>query len=131
MDIQTRTQLITVAATLGGVMFTLAANAYLERRRARDTRELESLRLASERAKWLRDERFKAYASLSIVGEDVLQFIRSQLPTLLKSDDMSRRGAIAGEWRALRIELRKAYNQVALFGEVDARAEALELWRTA
>jgi hypothetical protein len=31
----------------------------------------------------------------------------------------------------LRIELRKAYNQVALFGAEDARITALVLWRTA
>jgi hypothetical protein len=33
------TQLITVSATLAGVVLTLLANAFLERRRARDTRQ--------------------------------------------------------------------------------------------
>ncbi len=61
----TATQLITVGATLGGVILTLLANAYLERRRARDTRDLESMRFDSEHARWIRDERLKAYAGLS------------------------------------------------------------------
>ena len=66
-------------------------NAYLERRRAQDARELESLHLSSEHAKWLRDERLKAYLSLSIAGEEVLQFIRSELPVLVQPDGMNRR----------------------------------------
>ena len=55
MEAGTATQLITVAATLSGVVLTLIANAYLERRRARDARELESLHLSSEHAKCLAD----------------------------------------------------------------------------
>jgi hypothetical protein len=42
---------------VSGVVLTLVANAYLERRRGQDARELESLRLETEHAKWLRDER--------------------------------------------------------------------------
>jgi hypothetical protein len=131
MDAGTRTQLITVAATLGGVVLTLVANAYLERRRARDTRELESLRLASERDKWLRDERVRAYAGLSTAGEEVVQFIRSELPMLVDSTDAGQRDRAEARWSVLRTDLRKAYNQVALFGADDARAAALDLWRTA
>jgi len=131
MDAATQTQLITVGATLGGVVLTLAANAYIERRRARDIRELESMRFASERTKWLRDERVKAYAGLSLAGEEVLQFMRSQLPTILRSSDAAQHDEVEARWLFLRTELRKAYNQVALFGADDAQASALELWRTA
>jgi hypothetical protein len=126
MDAGTATQLITVAATLGGVVLTLFANAYLERRRAQDARELESLRLVSERSKWLRDERMKAYAALSTAGEEILHFFRSELPA--GPDGAS---AVAARWRSLRVELRKAYNQVALFGGDEARLAASELWRAA
>ena len=70
------TQLITVGATLAGVTLTLVANAHLEGRRARDTRELEALRLASEHAKWLRDQRVKAYADLSLARNGGNDFLR-------------------------------------------------------
>jgi hypothetical protein len=77
MGTEIGTQVVTVAGTLGGVVLTLAANAYLERRRSRETRDLESLRLAAERTRWLREERVKAYAGLSTACEEALQFIRS------------------------------------------------------
>src|SRR5271165_4738964 len=131
MDAGIATQLITVGATLAGVTLTLVANAHLEGRRARDTRELESLRLASEQAKWLRDQRVKAYADLSLAGEEVLQFIRSQMPMLTGPESAARRDVTEVRWIELRTELRKAYNQIALFGADDARAAALRLWRTA
>jgi hypothetical protein len=86
MATEIATQLITVGATLSGVVLTLVTNAYLEGRRARDARELESLHLASEHAKWLRDERQKAYAGLSLAAEEALQFIRSDMPTLIGPD---------------------------------------------
>jgi hypothetical protein len=100
MGSDTSTQLITVAATLSGVVLTLVANAYLERHRARDTRELERMRLASEQGRWLRDERMKAYAGLSIVGEDALQFIRSELPMLIDPRGAGRREEAEGRWRS-------------------------------
>lgn len=131
MDAGIATQLITVGATLAGVTLTLVANAHLEGRRARDTRELESLRLASEHAKWLRDQRVKAYADLSLASEEVLQFIRSQMPMLTGPESAARRDVTEVRWIELRTELRKAYNQIALFGADDARAAALRLWRTA
>jgi len=131
MEAGTETQLITVAATLSGVLLTLVTNAYLERLRARDSRELESVRVTSEHAKWLRDERLKAYAELSIAGEEVLQFIRSELPMLLEPNGAGQRQHAEAQWRMLRTALRKAYNQVALFGADNARAAALDLWRTA
>lgn len=81
MGTGTATQLITAGATLAGVVLTLLTTAFLERRRARDARILETLRMTSERAKWLRDQRQKAYAALSTAGEEVLQFFRSELPT--------------------------------------------------
>jgi len=112
-------------------MLTLAANAQLERGKARDARELESVRLASEHARWLRDERVKVYAGFSLAGEEVLQFIRWELPTLIGVEDAARRDAMQVRWAELRTELRKAYNQVALFGADTARAAALGLWRTA
>ncbi len=131
MDSGIATQLITVGAALGGVVLTLSTNAYLERRRVRDTRELESLRVASEHATWLRDERLKAYAGLSMAGEEVQQFVRYELPKLIGPDRAGKRDDTEARWNELRIELRKAYNYVALFGAEDARAAALHLWRTA
>ncbi|MFD7785386.1 hypothetical protein ACFV4Q_20160 [Streptomyces nojiriensis] len=131
MEFGTATQLITVGATLSGVVLTLLANAYLERHRARDTRELESLRINSEHSKWLREERTKAYAGLSLAGEEVLQFIRSEMPLLIGSDGVGRRADAEARWRELRTELRKAYNQVALFGADRARTAGLHMWRTA
>ena len=124
------TQVVTVAGTLGGVVLTLTANAYLERRRSRETRDLESLRLAAERTRWLRDERVRAYAGLSIAGEEVLQFIRSEL-LLIGLADAVRRDEAEVRWRELRTELRKAYNQVALFGTEPAQAAGQHMWRTA
>jgi hypothetical protein len=131
MDPGIATQLITVGATLGGVVLTLGTNAYLERRRVRDTRELESLRIASEHATWLRNERLKAYSGLSMAGEEVQQFVRYELPKLIEPDHAERRDDTEAHWHELRIELRKAYNHVALFGAEDVRAAALHLWRTA
>jgi len=125
------TQLITVSATLAGVVLTLLANAFLERRRARDTRWFESVRLASQRATWLRDERQKAYGGLSMAGEEALRFIRTELPTLVGSSDARRREDAEVRWRELHTELRKAYNQVELFGADEARATAVHIWRTA
>ena len=131
MDAGVATQLITVGATLGGVVLTLAASAYLENRRAREARELESLRLASEDARWLRDKRVEAYAGLSLAAEEVLQFMRTEMPTLTGSGGASRRDEINLRWAELRTGLRKAYNQVALFGAADARDSARQIWRTA
>jgi hypothetical protein len=125
------TQLITVGATLGGVVLTLATNAYLERRRLDDARELESLRLDSDQANWLRDERVKAYAGLSLACEEVLQFIRADLPRLAEPGRTGERAEVETRWRELRTELRKAYNQVALFGTDGARDAGLRIWRTA
>jgi hypothetical protein len=131
MDSGIATQLITVGATLSGVVLTLAANNYLEIRRARESRELESLHIASEDAKWLRDERVRAYAGLSLAAEEVLQFIRAELPMLIGSHGAGQREETEARWAALRTELRKAYNQVALFGAAESRAAALQVWRTA
>jgi hypothetical protein len=131
MDSGIATQLITVAATLSGVLLTLAANASLERRKARESRELETLRLATEHARWLRDERVKTYAAFSLAGEDALQFIRSEMPQLAGSAYTASHGEIRKRWAELRIEMRKAYNQVALFGSDDAREAALKVWRAA
>lgn len=125
------TQLITVGATLSGVVLTLVTNAFLETRRAREARALESMRLASERARWLRDERLKAYAGLSMAGEEVLQFIRSELQPLVEPNGGGKHDETGVRWRELRTELRKAYNQVALFGADAARSAGQHIWRTA
>lgn len=129
--VEATTQVITVVATLGGVVLTLLANAYLERRRARDTRELEVLRLAAEHASWLRDERLKAYAQLSIAGEEALQFIRSELPLLATSSGREQWAAAESRWRELRTAFRKAYNQVAIFSTDEVRTAAYQMWLTA
>jgi len=116
---------------LAGVVLTLVANAFLERRRARDTRWLETQRLKAQRATWLRDERQKAYGNLSIAGEEALWFIRTELPTLVGSTGLSRRADADSRWRDLQTDLRKAFNQVELFGTSDARAAAVHIWRAA
>lgn len=131
METGIATQVVTASATLAGVVLTLLANAFLERRRARDMRWLESLRFASQQATWLREERQKAYGSLSIAGEEALRFIRAELPTLVGSSDARRRDDVDARWGELRTELRKAYNQVELFGENEARAAAVRIWRIA
>lgn len=124
------TQLITVGATLGGVVLTLAANAYLQIRTARETRALESLRLTAEHSKWLRDQRVKAYGDLATVTEEVFQFIRMDLPESLDPSEADKRLSVEDKWRNLRIEFRKAYNMVALFGAKDARKASQRVWRT-
>ncbi|PRY45141.1 hypothetical protein [Umezawaea tangerina] len=124
------TQLITVGATLCGVALTLATNAYLDRRKARDAHRLEALKVAADHSKWLRDERVKAYAGLSLAGEEVLQFLRAEVPELLGSGGAGQATADA-RWRELRTALRKAYNQVSLFGAEGPRTTALEIWRAA
>ncbi|WP_367137626.1 MULTISPECIES: hypothetical protein [Streptomyces] len=124
-------QLITAGAALSGVVLSLLANAYLERRRARDAHALEAMRVDLDRAKWLREERVKAYGGLSLAAEEAQQFIRSELPLLLGPDGAGRRAAVEDRWRELRTDLRKAYDQVALFGGDQVRAEALSIWRLA
>ena len=121
------TQLITVGATLGGVVLTLIANAYLEGRRAREARELESLHLASEQARWLRDERLKAYAEFSLAGEEVLQFFRSEMVALAASKNAVKRRAVEARWVELRTALRKAYNLVELFEVAEVREIAQQV----
>lgn len=130
MDTGIATQLITVGATLSGVVLTLVANAYLQIRTARETRVLESLRVTTEHGKWLRDQRVKAYGDLATVTEEVLQFLRTDLPDSLGLSDADKHLAVEGEWRKLRIDFRKAYNLVALFGAEDARTAAQRVWRT-
>jgi hypothetical protein len=131
MDPATATQLITAGSTLAGVVLTLLTTAFLERRRARDTRELETLHLQSERAKWLREARQEAYAGLSMAGEEVLQFFRSELPAVIEASAPQRYDEVEARWRDLRTELRKAYNRVALFGAEEARTTGQEIWRAA
>jgi len=130
MELATTAQLITVASTLGGVALTLTANAYLERRRAKDTRELETLRAAAEQAKWLRDERLTAYAALSSAGEEALHFIQNELPPLIDTAGLDGVEEAQSRWRELRTELRKAFNRVELVGAPDAIATGREIWRT-
>jgi hypothetical protein len=131
METALATQLITAGSTLAGVVVTLLTTAFLERRRAQDTRALEGLRLASEHAKWLRDERQKAYTSLSAAGEEVHQFFRSELPLLVGAGGAGRREGAEARWHQLRTALRKCYNQVELLGTAEVRVGALEIWRTA
>lgn len=76
--------------------------------------------LRTEQPKWLRDERQKAYGSLSIAGEEALRFIRNDLVTLIESPDDALRAELDERWRATRMEFRKSFNQVALVGTEDA-----------
>jgi hypothetical protein len=84
-----------------------------ETRRAREAREMESLQVASEDARWLRDARVEAYAGFSVAAEEVLQFMRTEMPALTGPDGGRRRDEINVRWIELRTEFRKAYNQVA------------------
>jgi hypothetical protein len=131
MNATVATQLITVLATLAGALLSLVANAFLERRRARDARDLHSLQHESEHARWLRDERVQAYAAFALAVEGTLEFLRSEMPRLIGSQATAGRDDIARRWAELRTELRKAYNQVALFGADAAQSVALEAWRAA
>jgi hypothetical protein len=124
-------QLVTAGSTLAGVVLTLLANAYLEHRRGREAHRLESLRLSAEHSRWLRDERVRAYAEFSLAGEEALQFMRSELPLLAEPAGAGGRADAEARWRELRTNLRKAYNQVLLFGGAEPREAALAIWRTA
>ncbi|WP_326955485.1 hypothetical protein [Amycolatopsis sp. NBC_01286] len=126
MDSGTTTQLITVGATLGGVVLTLLTTTFVEGRKLKATQRTEALRRAADRATWLRDERVKAYAGLSTASEEAFQLIRAEFPELLKNRDV-----IEDRWRERRGELRKAYNQVELFGTDEPRRRGKELWKAA
>jgi hypothetical protein len=126
MDSGTTTQLITVGATLGGVVLTLLTNTFVESRKLKATQRVEAQKRATDRANWLRDERVKAYANLSTAGEEAFQLIRSEFGKLSPiSEDLQVR------WRERRSELRKAYNQVELFGADEPRRRGKELWKAA
>ncbi|WIY02784.1 hypothetical protein QRX60_02595 [Amycolatopsis mongoliensis] len=126
MDSGTTTQLITVGATLGGVVLTLLTTTLVESRKLKATRRAEAEKRAAEHAAWLRDERVKAYAGLSNASEEAFQLIRSEFFRLPEN-----RAEIEARWRERRNELRKAHNQVALFGTEEPRRRGKELWKVA
>lgn len=126
MDSGTTTQLITVGATLGGVVLTLLTNTFVEGRKLKATRHAEAQKRAADHADWLRDERVKAYASLSTASEEAFQLIRSEFIKL-----PGNREELEPRWRERRTELRKAHNQVALFGTDEPRQRGKELWKAA
>jgi hypothetical protein len=126
MDAGTTTQLITVGATLGGVVLTLVTNAFVESRKLTATQRVEAQKRAADRANWLRDERVKAYAGLSTAGEEAFQLIRMEF-----SGPVANRAETEALWRNRRSELRKAYNQVELFGADEPRRRGKELWKAA
>lgn len=126
MDSGTTTQLITVGATLGGVVLTLLTTTLVEARKLKATQRAETRKLAAEHASWLRDERVKAYAVLSNAGEEAFQLIRSEFFELPKN-----RVDVEARWRERRNELRKAHNQVALFGTEEPRRRGKDLWKVA
>jgi hypothetical protein len=126
MDSGTTTQLITVCATLGGVVLTLLTNTFVEGRKLKATQRAEAQKRAADHANWLRDERVKAYAGLSTASEEAFQLVRSEF-IKLPAD----REQIETRWRERRTELRKAHNQVALFGTEEPRKRGKELWKAA
>ncbi|MET8845460.1 hypothetical protein [Amycolatopsis sp. NPDC004625] len=126
MDSGTTTQLITVGATLGGVVLTLLTNTFVEARKLKATQRAEAQKRVADHAAWLRDERVKAYASLSTASEEAFQLIRAEFIKLPKE-----RLEIETRWRERRSELRKAHNQVALFGTEEPRQRGKELWKAA
>ncbi|MEU8634969.1 hypothetical protein AB0C38_22555 [Amycolatopsis sp. NPDC048633] len=126
MDSGTTTQLITVGATLGGVLLTLLTTTLVEGRKLKATQRAEERKRAAEHATWLRDERVKAYAGLSNAGEEAFQLIRSEFVKLPENRD-----EVEARWRERRNDLRKAHNQVALFGTGEPRRRGKELWKVA
>ncbi|WP_410591328.1 hypothetical protein [Amycolatopsis sp. lyj-23] len=126
MDSGTTTQLITVGATLGGVVLTQLSNTFVEGRKLKATQRAEVQKRAADHANWLRDERVKAYASLSTASEEAFQLVRAEFPRLPEG-----RAEIEARWRERRSELRKAHNQVALFGTDEPRQRGKELWKAA
>ncbi|MEV4056490.1 hypothetical protein AB0J55_35245 [Amycolatopsis sp. NPDC049688] len=126
MDSGTTTQLITVGATLGGVVLTLLTNTFVEGRKLKATQRAEAQKRAADHANWLRDERVKAYAGLSTASEEAFQLVRAEFIKLPED-----RKAIEARWRERRTELRKAHNQVALFGTEEPRQRGKELWKAA
>jgi hypothetical protein len=126
MDSGTTTQLITVCATLGGVVLTLLTNTFVEGRKLKATQRAEAQKRAADHANWLRDERVKAYAGLSTASEEAFQLVRSEFIKLPAG-----REQIETRWRERRTELRKAHNQVALFGTEEPRTRGKELWKAA
>ncbi|WP_103350390.1 hypothetical protein [Amycolatopsis sp. CA-128772] len=126
MDSGTSTQLITVGATLGGVVLTLLTTTFVEGRKLKATQRAEAQKRAADHANWLRDERVKAYAGLSTASEEAFQLVRSEFIRLPKD-----RPEIEARWRERRSELRKAHNQVALFGAEEPRQRGKELWKAA
>ncbi|HEX6360077.1 hypothetical protein [Actinophytocola sp.] len=129
MDSGLATQLITVGATLSGVVLTMLGSVLLEGRRAREAHRLESVRLSAEHAKWLREERTKAYAAFSLAAEDALRLLRDELAPSLHPDTLPRYEDAVEAWRELRIDMRKVYNQVMLLGADEPRTVALRVWR--
>ncbi|MBE8519839.1 hypothetical protein ILP97_20465 [Amycolatopsis sp. H6(2020)] len=127
MDSGTTTQLITVGATLGGVVLTLLTTTFVEGRKLKATQHAEAQKRAADHANWLRDERVKAYAGLSTASEEAFQLVRSEFVKLRPET----REEIETRWRERRTELRKAHNQVALFGTEEPRKRGKELWKAA
>jgi hypothetical protein len=70
MDSGTTTRLITVGATLGGVVPTLLTNTFVESRELKATQRVEAQKRATDQATWLRDERVKAYNQVELFGTD-------------------------------------------------------------
>ncbi|WP_370971341.1 hypothetical protein [Amycolatopsis sp. cg9] len=126
MESGTTTQLITVGATLGGVLLTMLTTTFVEGRKLKAAQRAEERKRAADHADWLRDERVKAYANLSTASEEAFQLVRSEFPKLPEN-----RAEIETRWRERRSELRKAHNQVALLGTEDPRRRGKELWKAA
>ncbi len=131
MPTEIATQVITAASALAGVTLTFVSSAYLERRRAREARQQEASRVAAERAKWLREQRQKAYTALATAGEQALQFVKAELPGVARSGDRDQLVAARGRWNEHITELRKAYNEVQIVGNADVLRAAVPMWRTA
>ncbi len=131
MPTEIATQVITAASALAGVALTFVSSAYLERRRAREARQQEASRVAAERAKWLREQRQRVYTALATAGEEALQFVRSELPGIAETGDREQLTAVRGRWNGHLKELRKAYNEVQIVGNADARRTAVPMWRAA
>jgi hypothetical protein len=68
---------------------------------------------------------------MSVAGEEVVQFIRTEMSALVNSHDTTAVDVVETHWHQLRAELHKAYNKVELFGSESVRSRGKHMWRTA
>ena len=73
----------------------------------------------------------RAHSRFTLAGEEAHQFVRPELPLALGPNGDKQREAVELRWAKLRTGLRKAYNEVAIFGAEQPPAAGREIWRLA